>query len=197
MDLDRKKVGYIVGAVALLGFCSSLVRDPKPKQEPKQVAVATPEATATHTQPKPRRADLPNLAKQLGDIVAGPAQYTSSKDVSEQTVTYYLKPFAGFVMPMFIAHRNEPKVWRFGLEYMRCDEIDQLGLEVTELERIEAPIGRGYFNAWYEIDGGPLSGCWVKVHSKSVDEPHICAVMPGTPTFWRARSGDLPKGKTR
>ncbi len=197
MDLDRKKVGYIVGAVALLGFCSSLMRAPMPKQATKPAVAVAAANVATSIQPKPRRTELPELAKRLGEIIAAPAQYATNKDVSKETTTYYLKPFAGFVMPMFIAYRKEPKVWRFGLEYMRCDEIDQLGLEVAELERAEAPIGHGYFNAWYEVDGGPLSGCWVKVHSKSVDEPHICTVMPGTPTFWKTRRGDLPASKTR
>jgi len=194
--LDRKQVGYIVGAVVLLGFCRALWQAPMPKQPDKSEVPATG-AAASPMPPKPRRTELPDLAKHLGAIIAAPAQYATNKDVDKETVTYDLKPFAGFSTAMFIGYRNNQKAWRFQLEFMPCDDIDQLGLEVTELERAEAPIGHGYFNAWYEVTGGPLSGCWVKVHSKSIDEPNTCVVMPGTPPFWQTRRGDMPKGKTR
>lgn len=41
--MDRKQVGYIVGAVALLGFCRALWQAPMPKEAPK---VATPVSDA-------------------------------------------------------------------------------------------------------------------------------------------------------
>jgi hypothetical protein len=186
-------MGLLAAIAALLG-CKNSDQPPAPSLPPDPASQLPAATAAPSAQPK-RRVELPELAARLGKIMADPAKHATNKDVGNETVTFYLKPFAGFVMPMFIGYRKNKKAWRFQLEYMRCDEIDQLGLEVTLLEREEAPIGGGYFNAWYEVDGGPLSGCWVKVHSKSVDEPHECVVMPGTPPFWETRMGDLPKSK--
>jgi hypothetical protein len=50
MALDRKKLGYIVGTVALLGFCSALWRAPMPQESPKPAA---PAASAAAPRPDP------------------------------------------------------------------------------------------------------------------------------------------------
>lgn len=69
MDLDRKKVGYIVGAVALLGFCSSLMRAPMPKQETK------PEApVASVAPPRPDPACVLSVPQSTGPVLLFPTE---------------------------------------------------------------------------------------------------------------------------
>lgn len=184
MAIDKKKLGYIVGAVALLGFCSSLMREPK-ASAPATIA----QVGAVVEAPKPVRTSVPDLAKQLDAIMRDPTAFASGKDdTGQKTVTYNLKPLDGIGLAYFAGVRGQKKAWRFGLEGMRCDRIDELGIEVVELQRGD---GRPLSASWYRIKGGPLEGILVKVFPG--ESAGLCNVMPGTPPYWEHQGEKTPR----
>jgi hypothetical protein len=185
MDLDRKKIGYIVGAVALLGFCSAAMRSPKPAAIQPTVV----EPRAVEPPPEPRRGPG-ELAALLDRIAREPGKHSTGKDdTGTKTVTYNLKPMEGVGLAYFVGARGQAKVWRFGLEGMRCDRIAELGVEVVTLQQGD---GRPLSASWYRIKGGPLEGLLVKVFLG--EGPGLCNVMPGTPPYWK-HQGEHPPGE--
>ncbi len=125
----------------------------------------------------------------LDKIRSDPKGYAISEDKGAKQTTYTLKPLDGVGHANFVGFRGDSQAWRFSLEGIRCERIDDLGLRVTELERGD---GRPLSASWYSVEGGPLDGLWVKSYPGS--EAGLCDVMPGTPPYW-ARQHDKPKDK--
>ncbi len=132
---------------------------------------------------------MPDLARQLDAIMRKPADFATSVDkTGTKMVTYSLKPLDGVELAVFVGVRGQQKAWRFGLEGIRCDRIDELGIEVVELQRGD---GRPLSPSWYRIKGGPLEGDLVKVFPG--ERAGFCNVMPGTPPYWEHQGEKTPR----
>ncbi len=175
----------LIGSLVAIFACRS--NDDATKQ--RIASLGTPAVAPPPSAPmQVVRAEVPELAKRLDAIRRKPDTFATSKDTDDKLITFPLKSLPGIGSAYFVEARRDAKAWRFGLDYLRCDELGQLGLDVEEIERRKG-VGS---SAWYKINGGPLDGALVKVFAKSVTEPDVCSVMPGSVEYWRMQ-GDLPR----
>lgn len=175
-----------MGLLAVITALFACKDKPRSKSE-SQVARASAAASLAAPTAKPPRTTDSDLAKLLDATMRDPAAHSTSKDdTGTKTVTFQLKPIEGVALAYFVGLRGQKQAWRFGLEGIRCDRLDELGFELVELKKGD---GRRLSASWYRIKGGLLEGILVKTYPG--DEPGICTFLPGTPPYWE-HQGEKP-----
>lgn len=170
----RILVGLLgAGVVSILFVCG--VAGSRGKKDPA-VASSAPSA--------PR--EISTFANLLGQVMRDPDAFDATPDLSGEKTTTWTFSTQNAKHAVFVRFKRNPDAWRFGLEGMRCEALELLGLSVQEISRSRGLGGRS--QAWYLVKGGPLDGCYAKVFTDGAE----CMVLPGTQDYWRAQGERLP-----
>jgi len=137
---------------------------------------------------KAESATVSPLAALLGSIVKDPSSAPgSTKDSQDDTVDIwtFAAPDSPDIHADFLRLKTDASAWRFGLTPMPCRSVAELGLKVTQLSRKDG--SRGFFEAWYKVEGGPLDGALVKVFPIEFGDTALCSILPGTRSYWASQ----------
>lgn len=180
MAIDKKTLGLIVGAVALTGFCSSLMHEPKPSP------AASPQASAAAITTT-IKGEFGALGKRVVALRANPDQ-EARRDPTGKKFDLWENLDAKPALSYAVVKGN-PAAWRVVFDGTPCGDVSQLG---PELERLASDHLGALAKPWHRVVGGPLDGVFVQSHAESVTSPNTCSIQPGTKAYWDQAGISIP-----